>query len=74
MIFLFQQDPTWKKRFPGISNCILISDSKYEWFEEWEDMRTHKRGGEYDRYKEKFAQKLLDVLYDKVSSRTILIF
>lgn len=52
---------------PGISNCILISDSKYEWFEKWEDMRTHKRGGEYDTYKEKFAQKLLDVLYDKVS-------
>ena len=30
-------------------------------------MRTHKRGDDYDTYKEKFAQKLLEVLYDKVS-------
>jgi all-trans-retinol 13,14-reductase len=20
------KDPTWKKRFPGVSNCIVISD------------------------------------------------
>ncbi|XP_066932209.1 all-trans-retinol 13,14-reductase-like [Clytia hemisphaerica] len=60
------KDPTWKKRFPGISNCILISDAKYEWFEKWQDMRTHKRGDEYDQYKQKFADKLLEVLYEKV--------
>jgi len=60
------KDPTWKSRFPGISNCILISDAKYEWFEQWEDFRTHKRGDEYDQYKEKFAQKLLEILYEKV--------
>lgn len=60
------KDPTWKKRFPNISNCILISDAKYEWFEKWEDLRTHKRGDEYDQYKEKFAQKLLEILYEKV--------
>lgn len=60
------KDPSWKSRFPGISNCILISDAKYEWFEKWEDFRTHKRGDEYDQYKQKFADKLLEVLYDKV--------
>jgi all-trans-retinol 13,14-reductase len=26
------KDVTWKKRFPGISNCILISDGLYEWY------------------------------------------
>jgi len=60
------KDPSWNSRFPGISNCILISDGLYEWFEQWEDMRTHKRGGEYEQLKQKFADKLLDVLYDKV--------
>ena len=64
--FLSFQDPTWKERHPGVSNCILISDGKYEWFEKWQDLRTHKRGEEYDQLKEKFAQKLLDVLYSKV--------
>lgn len=24
------KDPTWKRRFPGISNCIMISDGLYE--------------------------------------------
>jgi len=60
------KDPTWSERFPGVSNCILISDAKYEWFEKWGNMRTHKRGDDYDEYKEKFAQKLLEVLYEKV--------
>lgn len=61
------KDPSWKDRHPGISNCILISDGKYEWFEEWEKLRTHKRGAEYDELKEKFAAKLLEVLYSKVT-------
>ncbi|XP_046846234.1 all-trans-retinol 13,14-reductase-like isoform X2 [Xenia sp. Carnegie-2017] len=60
------KDPTWKERFPGISNCILISDAKFKWFEKWENLRTHKRGDEYDQYKEKFAEKLLEILYEKV--------
>ena len=50
-----------------MSNCILISDAKYEWFEKWENFRTHKRGDEYDQYKEKFAQKLLEIVYEKVT-------
>ena len=29
-------------------------------------MRTHKRGKEYDEYKQKFAAKLLEILYEKV--------
>ena len=27
------KDTEWKKKYPGISNCILISDAKWEWFE-----------------------------------------
>lgn len=60
------KDPTWKERHPGVSNCILISDGKYEWFEKWEALRTHKRGDQYDELKEEFSQKLLEVLYSKV--------
>lgn len=53
--------------FPSISKCILISDAKYEWFEKWENFGTHKRGNEYDQYKEKFAQELLEILYEMVN-------
>ena len=50
----------------------MISDAKYEWFEKWQDMRTHKRGDEYDQYKQKFADKLLEVLYEKVKQYHII--
>ena len=45
----------------------MISDAKYEWFQKWENFGTHKRGDEYDQYKEKFAQELLEILYEKVN-------
>ena len=56
-----------------MSNCILISDAKYEWFEKWENFRTHKRGDEYDQYKEKFAQKLLEIVYEKVKFKSFIL-
>lgn len=54
-----------------MSNCILISDGKYDWFEKWEGLRTHKRGDEYDNLKEEFSQKLLEVLYTKVGALSL---
>jgi len=60
------KDQTWKKRFPGTSNCIVISDCLYEWFEKWADKPVHKRGPEYDALKEQLAVSLLGILYEYV--------
>eukprot|EP00494_Astrolonche_serrata_P033367 UN33636 len=57
------KDPTWKDRFPGVSNCILISDSKWEWFSKFSHNDT---GADYMRAKSEFTNHLLNVLYDKV--------
>jgi len=53
------KDTTWKKRFPGVSNCILISDGLWEWFEEWKDKPCHNRGADYEAFKEKLSKHLL---------------
>jgi all-trans-retinol 13,14-reductase len=61
------KDKTWKRRFPNTSNCILISDGLYEWFEKWADKHTPRhRGEDYAQFKEKLSNHLLDILYECV--------
>ena len=60
------KDKTWKRRFPGVSNCILISDGLYEWFEKWADKPNRNRGADYLEFKDKLAGHLLDILYECV--------
>lgn len=60
------KDPTWKRRFPGISNCILISDGLWEWFAKWSGTEVHNRGAEYEAFKGKLTKHLLDILYESV--------
>jgi all-trans-retinol 13,14-reductase len=61
------KDVTWKKRFPGVSNCIMISDGLWEWFEKWENRTTVRhRGPDYDKFKQVLTDKLLEILYETV--------
>lgn len=60
------KDTTWKKRFPGVSNCILISDGLWEWFEQWKDKPVHNRGADYEGFKDVLTKHLLDILYETV--------
>lgn len=60
------KDPTWKKRLPGVSNCVLISDGLWEWFAKWEGTEVHQRGPEYEAFKEKLSKHMLDILYESV--------
>jgi all-trans-retinol 13,14-reductase len=63
--FIFQ-DPSWKKRFPGVSNCILISDGLWGWFEKWQGTPVHHRGEDYEAFKAQLTKHLLDILYESV--------
>lgn len=60
------KDTSWKKRFPGVSNCLLISDGLWEWFEKWEGTNLHDRGADYEAFKVKLSKHLLDILYECV--------
>lgn len=49
----------------AVSNAILFCDADYNWFTPWAGERIHQRGADYDSLKEKFAQSLLSVLFEK---------
>ena len=54
------KDFQWKKNYPGKSNAIILTISKYEWFEKWKDEKCMRRSGEYKEYKEMLAQRMLN--------------
>jgi len=60
------KDPTWAERYPGKSTVEIITLTNYEWFKKWDGTRWHKRGEDYDTYKENLSQKMLQYLYDYV--------
>ena len=60
------KDPTWPKRLPGVSNCILISDGRYDWFKKWTGTKVGERGEDYEDFKNQLTKHLLDILYETV--------
>ena len=57
------KDPTWKRRFPGHSNLILICDALYDWFEPWSTKTTpRERGVDYENLKETLTKHLVEIL------------
>jgi all-trans-retinol 13,14-reductase len=66
------KDTTWSKRYPKCSNCILISDGLWEWFEKWQNLTHSERAldsvsaQEYTDFKESLTKHLLDILYETV--------
>ncbi len=57
------KDPDWENRYPGKSTLEIITLGDYGTFKKWEDSRWKKRGEDYDAYKEKISQRLLQVLF-----------
>ena len=58
--FPCSKDSTWNERFPGKSNAVILTISKYEEFKEWENDRQGKRGIEYKNKKEIYANRILE--------------
>ncbi|MCH2045424.1 MAG: NAD(P)/FAD-dependent oxidoreductase [Saprospiraceae bacterium] len=63
--FPSSKDPDWKNRYPNKSAIDIITLVPYEIFAPWEDKSWKKRGQDYEELKEYFAQRLLEVLYQK---------
>lgn len=57
------KDPDWDRRYPGRATVDIITLAPYEWFRKWEDSKWKRRGEEYDAFKERLSQRLLEVLY-----------
>jgi all-trans-retinol 13,14-reductase len=63
--FPSSKDPDWSNRYPGKSTIDVLTLMPYELVEQWNDSKWMKRGDEYDEFKEKMSQRLLDVLYQQ---------
>jgi all-trans-retinol 13,14-reductase len=57
------KDPTFPDRYPGKATIEVLAPAPYCWFSRWEGTAWKRRGGDYDLFKERFAQRLLQQLY-----------
>ena len=60
------KDPDFENRHPGRATIEVIALAPYTWFERWRDTRWKKRGAEYDAFKERIAQRMLERLYEQL--------
>lgn len=61
------KDPAYKEKYgEGVTTAALVAgDLPWDWFQQWKDTRIHKRGAEYEQFKESFQERLLELLYLK---------
>ena len=76
--FSCMKDPEWESKYPGYSNCVILTVGRSEWFEEWDGTIPNKRGEAYDTYKNQIGDRMmkeLNRLYpqleDKIESYNI---
>lgn len=62
------KDPDFERRYPGRSTIDVMSFLPYDAFARWEGTRWHKRGEDYEAFKKKVADRLLELLYEHVPS------
>lgn len=60
------KDPDWKRRYPGKSTIEMYAYTNYEHFASWEGTNWHKRGPQYEDFKERIKTRLLCQLMDLV--------
>ncbi len=60
------KDPDYENRHPGTATIEIVAPAPYEWFEKWEDSTWGKRGDDYDAFKERLGERLMEHLYAKL--------
>lgn len=60
------RDPDFPRRHPGRATLQIIVPARWEWFAPWADRPWKRRGKAYEALKDRFTQRLLDVLYQTV--------
>lgn len=63
--FPSSKDPDWVRRYPDKSTAqIFTYIDNFEHFAEWQEETWAHRGEDYEQLKERYTQRILDVLYD----------
>jgi all-trans-retinol 13,14-reductase len=63
MGFPSAKDPSWHEKHPNQSTCVIITEAKTEWFEQWFGMKAGKRGDEYNEFKNQWKERLIEGLF-----------
>ncbi len=64
--FASARDPDFEARYPGRSTLEVITAANWEWFRPWDGTRWRRRGDEYEAFKARLTERLLDALYTVV--------
>ncbi|OWF41586.1 putative all-trans-retinol 13,14-reductase [Mizuhopecten yessoensis] len=56
------KDPSWEKRNPGKSTCLIITLAKSEWFMQWKEQRVKRRDDEYKDLKNAIGRQMWNQL------------
>src|SRR5216684_1900834 len=62
------KDPDFERRHPGLATVDIITLVPYQWFRPWENGRWQKRGAEYEAFKARLAERLLQTAFREVPS------
>ena len=63
--FSSAKDPSFKDKYPGKTTAVMLCEAYHPFFAEWDDEKVKHRSEEYKALKEKYAQRLFDVLFDR---------
>lgn len=55
------KDPSFVERHPGKSTVELVTLGSLEWLRRWQDARWKRRGAEYDDWKARMSERLLEI-------------
>jgi all-trans-retinol 13,14-reductase len=59
--FPSSKDPSFGARYPGKATMELVTLANIEWVRRWQDARWKKRGAEYDAWKARMSERLLEI-------------
>jgi len=60
------KDPDFERRHPGHGTIEVITPAPYDLFRCWEATRWKKRGADYEAFKQRLADRMLEALYSRV--------
>jgi len=60
------KDPDYANRRPGTATIEIVAPAPFEWFEKWQGTTWGKRGEDYDTFKAKLGERLMQHLYEKL--------
>ena len=65
LAFPSAKDPEAEVKFPGKSTgAFVCGDIPWQWFEKWKGTKIHKRGPDYEAFKESFKDRMMAVLFE----------